>query len=426
MIRRLALEAKGLRHVAVLFTGTVLAQLIPLAVSPILGRLFSPAEFGSLAAFLAMASIVTIAVTGRYELAVIPARTDRRAAVLVRLAVVLAIACAGFGGLLLPLFDAGSGALGAHVYLLPVSVFLLAAERTCNYWLSRRYAFNQLSVNRMLQGVATAVSQIVAGTSGMGVWGLLGGQILGQLTAFLLACRSAWIAGLSRIRKVGGLRTLLRTARTHREYPGYLIPAGLANEAAAQLPLLILAGSYGAEAVGYLAITQRLMMAPVSLTASAVGDVFRSQAAAAYRRDGHCAGLFIRYLGFVAAGGLILMIPFVVAGKAVFVAVFGGQWEYAGELADTLSILAYGQLISLPFAQTSLLAGLQRVDFIWNVARLITNVAVLLGSIWLGLDFERALLLYCCSSAAMFLIHLCIQYYAARGGGIRGLPGGGA
>ena len=43
-----------------------------------------------------------------------------------------------------------------------------------------------------------------------------------------------------------------------------MIPAGLAHESATQLPFLIFAASYGTETLGYLAIAQRLMMAPVS------------------------------------------------------------------------------------------------------------------------------------------------------------------
>ena len=46
VIQRLAPAAKDLRSVAILFSGGVLAQLVPLAASPVLGRLFSPVEFG--------------------------------------------------------------------------------------------------------------------------------------------------------------------------------------------------------------------------------------------------------------------------------------------------------------------------------------------------------------------------------------------
>ncbi len=65
------------RAVAVLVTGTAFGQLIVLAASPLVTRLYTPADFGVLGVFSAFLGILGIAVTLRYELAIPLPRTTR-------------------------------------------------------------------------------------------------------------------------------------------------------------------------------------------------------------------------------------------------------------------------------------------------------------------------------------------------------------
>ena len=59
------------KGVSALTTGTALAQLILLLVSPILTRIYSPSDFGDLAIFLSILSVISVFVCGRYELAIV-------------------------------------------------------------------------------------------------------------------------------------------------------------------------------------------------------------------------------------------------------------------------------------------------------------------------------------------------------------------
>ena len=64
------------RNVATLVTGTGLAQLIPLAVTPVLSRLYPPEQFGVLALFISVVSSLSVLATGRYEFAIMLPRKD--------------------------------------------------------------------------------------------------------------------------------------------------------------------------------------------------------------------------------------------------------------------------------------------------------------------------------------------------------------
>ena len=60
-------------------TGTTIAQAIPIAISPILTRIYSPEDFGILALFMAIVMIFGSISNGRYELAIMLPKKDQDA-----------------------------------------------------------------------------------------------------------------------------------------------------------------------------------------------------------------------------------------------------------------------------------------------------------------------------------------------------------
>ena len=91
MLRKLVPQSTYARNVITLMTGTAFAQALPIAVSPILTRLYTPAEFGVFAMYMAIASILGVLVTGRYELAILIPKQDRDAIHIAALSAALSV-----------------------------------------------------------------------------------------------------------------------------------------------------------------------------------------------------------------------------------------------------------------------------------------------------------------------------------------------
>lgn len=70
LARRFAPKTDFTRAVTAVLGGSVLAQAIPIALSPLLTRLFDPGELGVLANYVACLSVLAVIVTGRLELAI--------------------------------------------------------------------------------------------------------------------------------------------------------------------------------------------------------------------------------------------------------------------------------------------------------------------------------------------------------------------
>src|SRR3954467_8588845 len=74
------LRGPFLKNVAVLASGTALAQVLTVLAYPILMRLFNPDEFGLFALFGALSQYSVAIASGRYELAMVLAKTEEEAA----------------------------------------------------------------------------------------------------------------------------------------------------------------------------------------------------------------------------------------------------------------------------------------------------------------------------------------------------------
>ncbi len=71
MINKLKPKSEFSRNVLTLMAGTTIAQAIPIGISPILTRLYTPSDFGVYALFLSIATIFGSIANGRYELKII-------------------------------------------------------------------------------------------------------------------------------------------------------------------------------------------------------------------------------------------------------------------------------------------------------------------------------------------------------------------
>ena len=90
-IKRLKPRSEFSRNVLTLLTGTTIAQAIPIAVTPILTRLYTPEEFGLLALFIAITAILGSISNGRYELAIMLPHSDEDAINIAALALLITI-----------------------------------------------------------------------------------------------------------------------------------------------------------------------------------------------------------------------------------------------------------------------------------------------------------------------------------------------
>lgn len=424
MVKRWLPQGEFARNVLTVMGGTTLAQAVPVLVSPLLTRLYSPAEFGVMAMYVSLTAIGVVVATGRYELAILIPSREREAFDLLVLATgvagVLCIA-AGVGSLILlagwgqpAWLAAKTHALGAWLLLLPLSIFLMATSQAFGYWANRASRYGQIASSRVGQSLSMCGVQVAGGFAKAGDAGLVLGYVAGQTAANAVLARRFLEENRTRLRRLSWAR-MIAVARRHRRFPTFMVPGHLANTASSQLPVLMLGGLYGPSVAGFYALAERVLVLPSSIIGSAIGDVFRQKAAEAYNAQGNCRELFLRTFRKLALIALVPSLVAALAGPWLFALVFGDYWREAGEITSLLSVMVFCQIVSTPLSQTVLLANMHRADMVWQFSRITLALAALYLGNHLSDGYRLAVGFYAASLSLLYLAHSLLQYRAACG-----------
>ncbi|MED9499782.1 O180 family O-antigen flippase, partial [Escherichia marmotae] len=263
-------KSEFFRNVVTLIFGTTIAQLLPILISPILTRAYTPEEFGVFAMFITLGTILGTIATGRYELAIMLPKTQRKALSVAILSVVLTtLVCFiaigffyGFRNNIAYLLD--HYAIAPWLLLVPLYSFFYGNYQVVNYWHNRHIRFKTLSLSRVLQSFVTCCIQLIAGIFHLGIGGLIIGLIIGQCTSFLWLFICGWMEWKTLFDKLH-LRRVLFEGRKYISFPLIDGPTSLLNVLSSQLPNILFAILFSPTAAGYYFLTQRILQAPVTL-----------------------------------------------------------------------------------------------------------------------------------------------------------------
>lgn len=418
-MRRFIPQSHYARNVITLMTGTSVAQAIPIAISPILTRLYTPEQFGVFALFMAIASIAAVVVTGRYEQAILLPKEDTDAMQVVALSSFLSVFLSLFLLLIVCLFNAqivallGSREVGPWLYWVPLSTSLIGVYQSLNYWCNRKSQYKRLAISRTLQSGFSSGGQLAGGTMGVGLAGLVGGQMAGQLLALLALGRMVWREDRADVRSVSR-SGMLEWAVKYINFPKFLIVAHAFNTASSQMPVMLLSALFNASSAGFYTLTQRVLGAPISLVAGALGDVFRQEASRDYARLGNCRFVYLQTLKRLVVISFLPFLVFFFVAPYFFGLVFGEEWRVAGDYAKILMPMFFLRFVASPLSIVFVVAEAQRLDLAWQVLLFAMVVLAFLSGYYFS-GVWLALVLFSVAYSVLFLINLYVSYRLACG-----------
>ena len=177
------------KNVIKLMTGATLAQAIPVAISPILTRLYTPKDFGVLALFVAITSILGTIANARYELAIVLPEKDEESINIVALSIIISSSFSILLLILILFFHnqivllLGNQEISVWLYTVPLVVFFIGIFNALNYYNTRMQKFGVIAQVKVVKSITLSVVQIVFGLFKAGVGGLISGQIVSHIFA---------------------------------------------------------------------------------------------------------------------------------------------------------------------------------------------------------------------------------------------------
>ncbi len=396
------------RAVSVLAGGTAGAQLIVVAASPILTRLYTPDDFGLLAVFAGILGILGVIASLRYQLAIPLPEADEEALnvgalsflVLTALTVVLAMITWLFGSDLVLLLNTPE--LGPYLWLLPVGFMFIGIYQVLQYWSLRTKSFSLIARTKMVQSTSIAGLQIIGAS--IGPLALLGGRVIGQVIVDVMLIRGC-SGSLLAVKKGLSVKAIVSVARKYRQFPIFSSWAGLLNASGAQIPPLFFAAAFGPAAAGGYMLAQRVINMPLSVIGTAVSDAFLPSSIDAQRESRlgkQVTKLFsaLASLMFPAATILFFIAP------DFFQLAFGDGWRIAGEIVRWLSPMLAIQFLVNPVSRIFVTVERQDLALIFQSSLFGLRVASLLIAFAFDFSLIDAVKAFSIGSIFGYLIYM--------------------
>lgn len=401
-IQRVLPRSKFVRGVSVLVGGTASAQILLVLASPILTRLYSPEDFGLLAVYAGLLSIIS-AISGlRYELAIPLPESDQDAANIVMLSIFFVLLISALTGMAVLLAgDTIAIALGVPMladvfWLLPLGIFLQGIYKIYNYWAIRVKKFTTIARTKITQSVAMLVIQLL-GFNGGGVT-LMAGHAIGQGAGGVTLLRSAMARPellqwrWSEIRRLGV---------RYKKFPVFSTWGALLNTAGQQLPPILFAAAFSASAAGIYTLAHRVLAIPISVLGQAVANVFFSNAAQA-QREGRLDVLVNTVHAKLAQLAMPPVFALMIVGPEAFALVFGQEWRTAGDYARWMAPWLYLVFVTSPLSTLFEVLEKQNHGMVFQALLATARVAAITVGVWAG-DVMVAVALFTVSSATCWL-----------------------
>lgn len=377
-----------LKGVLTLVSATAAGQLILVLAMPLLTRLYTPEEFGLLAVFLAVLALLLVVSSLRYELAIPLPRNAGSARQLLYLALAINLFVAVLSLLVVSLFRDDIARLmkmphlSTYLWLLPFGILFAGTFKALSYWAIRNKDYTIIGRTKILQSLANVATQVLTGLAGLGAFGLMVGQVVGQSAGVLrLASGARFREGFS-LARLNSIRSKALLWR-HRHFPKYDAPAATVDVLSVQLPNMLLAALFSPSVAGFYLLADRFLSAPMGLLGRAVGQVLFGSS-----RDAIQKGTLDRLaVKTIAALSAIVLLPAIVlffwAGD-LFAWIFGETWRESGLYASWLILGLSVQFIYSPISMVLMATEGQKVNLFIHLFMLAGKAGALIFGYHLG------------------------------------------
>ena len=277
MIQRFKIKSDFIKNILALATGTSIAQFIPILISPILTRIYTPEDFGLFALFIAVTVIFGSIANGKYETAIMLPKKDEDAINLFALGLIITFSVSILLLILIIFLNQyfanmlSNNEFRQWLYFVPLGVFLIGLWSLLNFFSNRIKKYKQIKNVTILKSIVLATLQISISYFKSGVTGLIGGQLVSQLLGNILLLKNI-IKNRVLISKISTSR-IIALAKKFKNFPKFSSPHTLINVFFSNLPIFLLGGYFSSIAVGMYALALRISRVPAKLISQAISNV---------------------------------------------------------------------------------------------------------------------------------------------------------
>lgn len=399
----------------ILILGTGFAQLIPLALQPVVRRIFTDEEFGLFAQYYSIVAILSIVAGLKYESAIVIPEDDKKAvrilagSILLNLmtSLILLVVLLFAGKQIFELFGFSPDLMN-FVWLFPISVFLIATNVAFNFWLTRKKRFKGLVYNKAVRRGSEGVARIGFGYA-LKSGGLFIGTLVGDFFNFMMFLfqfkRSD--GSFKKIKK----KEISEALAEQNDFPKYALLPAVLNVISTHLPIFLLSALYSKSIVGQYDGSREILAVPLALISLSISQVLYQKIVEDNRGGKSILKLIQANAIFLVVLGLVGIAIFYPFGEPIFKFIFGDNWAMAGRLSSLLVFSYAIRFVVSPLSIIFVALKKLKIAAIWQIGYFLLTLNLL----WIqDVSIEQFILYFVLIDVFAYVIYGLLIFITAK------------
>lgn len=401
-----------------LASGTVLSQILLLASTPFLTRLYSPDAFGIMAIFSASYAILIPIATLKYDAAVSVTGSTYSARYLSSLIIILITFFSSISLVVISLYlkISSNPKFDVNFFYLPLALWLGGVYTIFQQWSARRCDYNIFSKALVCGGVVNVSTSLLLGYIFEGnEFGIIIGFLSGLLCSVLYIAFNEDLIYINVFDfKTKNIRNLFKYLIIYSRFPRVVLPTALLLCISQSILPIVIQYFYTNNDVGQFSVANRLLLIPSALIGAAIAETFKSEFLLRLRQKKQATPILMKTLFGLLVVAVPLFLVLSLISPILFRWIFGENYFNSGYIARSMAIGVAVQFVVMPFSSIFIALRQERIGLLIQFTTTLIPIIVLVIASIAGLVIENALFFYSLSNFFMFFIMLRIIFSISK------------
>lgn len=328
-----------MKSITTLASGSIVAQIVNILVSPITTRLFTPEEFGVFTIITTATGMFGPILCGRYDLNIVTEKDERKVYALIKLSTIIAfiislIVSIGYF-FYFKYFKIGYEKYLYCIVILFILLIITGLTNILTSYNNRLREYKLMTSVYVIRTIAQNVIMVILGGLKTGVFGLIASNLVGQSLGIKRQAQS-YMKYHDEVKNIN-CDEIKVVAKKYLKQPLISSPAAFANSFSYSSINLFIENLFGASILGYYSISYRVLGLPLGIISNNVAKVFFQESSKEFNEKKNFLDTLMRttkFLVFLAVPMVIFLMSF---SPSIFKFAFGDAWRIAGEYVQILA-----------------------------------------------------------------------------------------
>lgn len=413
------LKSQYSKHLLITFSGTGLAQLVPILFYPIVSRLFLPENFGTLATINQIASICIVIASLKFEMNILLCRNDKDAVNNIALTLLCSVIILFIIGFIFTIFiDQFESLLEApnlhKLFYVPfISGFCIIIYQTYNEWCVRKKYFKNLSINKVINSSSISLSETAIGLTGFfpGYFLSIGDMIGRMISAG--SCVFSFLRNDRALLKYINRAAIKNVFHEAKQCPKFLVPAQLLSAVGQAFPIFMMGSFFSQHDVGLFSMAFMVIVVPSSVISIAFRDVFRQKVRSLYSENKSCRKVYIKNLAALSGLSILIFGLIYLLAPFIFGTILGEKWIGCIIISRILIPMVAVSFVSEGLSAMMIITQKMHYQFYWQILYCVLTISSLyIGAMTHSLYYFLSI--FVVARIIAYLVSIKISYSLAK------------